>query len=160
MTDTDSLCYNIRNEDPFEYIKSNKSLFDLSDYPKEHELYDATNKKVMGKFKNESIEQITEFVGLRSKLYAYTVENDCKHHMKCKGVKKYVVEQKIKLETYKDILNNRDVFQVKQNGFISDHHEIFTQMQTKIALSCRDDKIYICDNNKDCYNFGHYKTTL
>ena len=160
MTDTDSLCYNIRNEDPFEYIKSNKSLFDLSDYPKEHELYDATNKKVMGKFKNESIEQITEFVGLRSKLYAYTVENDCKHHMKCKGVKKYVVEQKIKLETYKDILDNRDIFKVKQNGFISDKHEIFTQMQTKIALSCKDDKIYICDNNKDCYNFGHYKTTL
>jgi hypothetical protein len=75
-------------------------------------------------------------------------------------VKKYVVEQKIKLETYKDILDNRDIFKVKQNGFISDHHEIFTQMQTKIALSCKDDKTYICDNNIDCYNFGHYKTTL
>jgi len=40
----------------------------LSEYPKDNELYDPTNKKVIGKFIKESVNQVTEFVGLRSKL--------------------------------------------------------------------------------------------
>ena len=47
FTDTDSLAYHIRKENIFDIIKNNKSLFDLSDYPKDHELYDPTNKKVI-----------------------------------------------------------------------------------------------------------------
>jgi hypothetical protein len=34
FTDTDSLCYHIRNQDIFQIIKDNKDYFDLSDYPK------------------------------------------------------------------------------------------------------------------------------
>ena len=68
FTDTDSLCYHIKNKDPFEFMKNNKDLFDLSNYPIDHPLYDEMNKKVIGKFKNESIKQIIKFVGLRSKL--------------------------------------------------------------------------------------------
>ena len=49
FTDTDSLAYHIRKENIFDIIKNNKSLFDLSDYPKDHELYDPTNKKVIKK---------------------------------------------------------------------------------------------------------------
>ena len=45
FTDTDSLCYHIRKQDIFEIMKENKEYFDLSDYPKEHELYDETDKK-------------------------------------------------------------------------------------------------------------------
>ena len=88
FTDTDSLCYSIRKQDIFNIMKENKEYFDLSDYPKDHLLHDETNKKVIGKFKNESIKQITEFVGLRAKLYAYSVEDDEEKHLKCKGVKK------------------------------------------------------------------------
>ncbi len=87
FTDTDSLCYHIRKQDIFKIMKENKEYFDLSDYPKDHELYDETNKKVIGKLKNESIKQITEFVGLRAKLYAYSVEDGKEKHLKCKGVK-------------------------------------------------------------------------
>jgi len=68
FTDTDSLCYNIKKTDIFQIMKENKNYFDLSEYSKSHDLYDPTNKKVIGKFKNESIQQITEFVGLRAKL--------------------------------------------------------------------------------------------
>jgi len=153
FTDTDSLCYHIRNEDPFLYIQNNKDLFDLSDYPTDHFLYDPTNKKVMGKFKNESIKQITEFVGLRSKLYAFTTD-DNDEHVKCKGVKKCVSE-KIRLETYKEILFNRSHHDITQNGFVVKKHEVYTQTQKKVALSCNDDKIYICDDNIHTYNFGH-----
>ena len=158
FTDTDSLCYHFKNEDPFKIINENKNLFDLSEYPENNKLFDSTNKKVIGKFKNESIEQITEYVGLRSKLYAYTVDKEEYDHKRCKGVKKYVVDKKLTLELYKEILHNRKTHSVMQNGFISDLHEIYTQSQKKISLSATDDKVFICNNNINTYNHGHYKT--
>ncbi len=45
FTDTDSLCYHIKNKDPFELMKNKSELFDLSNYPKNHELYNSTNNK-------------------------------------------------------------------------------------------------------------------
>ena len=53
FTDTDSLCFHIKGFDVFELMKNNKSYFDLSNYDKNHELYDKTNNKVIGKFKND-----------------------------------------------------------------------------------------------------------
>ena len=84
FTDTDSLCYHIKKQDIFQIIKNNKDEFDLSNYAKDHELYDGKNSKVIGKMKNESPKQITEFVGMRSKLYNYTVDNDDDNHVRCK----------------------------------------------------------------------------
>ena len=42
----------------------------------QYPLYDETNKKVIAKFKNESIKQIIKFVGLRFKLYSYLTDNN------------------------------------------------------------------------------------
>ena len=155
FTDTDSLCYNIRNQDPFEYMNNNKNLFDLSEYPKEHFLHDTTNKKVIGKFKDESTEnQIIEFVGLKSKLYSFRCDNEIKTHNKCKGIKSYV-SKKLMTETYKKILFNRDKHEITQNGFVTENHEIYTISQEKIAISANDDKIYVCDDNIHTLNFGH-----
>ena len=78
-------------------MKNNKDYFDLSDYPKDHPLYCADNKKVIGKFKNETSEkQIIEFVGLRPKLYSFKTD-DLKEKKTCKGVKKSIVKMKLKL---------------------------------------------------------------
>jgi len=41
---------------------------------------------------------------------------------------------------------------------MNDKHEVFTQTQTKIALSATDDKAHICNDNIHTYNRGHYKT--
>jgi hypothetical protein len=196
FTDTDSLCYHIRKEDPFKIIGDNKEWFDLSDYPIEHELYDPTNKKVIGKFKNESIEQIKEFVGLRSKLYSFTVDNEYEdglnkhnekynkikldeqymnkeltklfneeknnyipkyHHNRCKGTKKSVVESSLNIDNYKETLNTNISKNMKQNVIRSHTHELYTETINKVALSSRDDKIFISDNLIDCFSFGHYK---
>jgi hypothetical protein len=159
FTDTDSLCYHIRNQDPFKIMKENKEYFDLSDYAKDHELFDNTNKKVIGKFKNESSDsQIIEFVGLRSKLYSYLTDEEKKNdHKKCKGCKKGVVDKVLSFEDYKNTLFNRTKETIKQNGFRSYKHRVFTEEVTKVALSCNDDKCYISDNNIDTFTFGHYK---
>jgi hypothetical protein len=157
FTDTDSLCYHVKNQDIFKIIKENKQFFDLSNYPKSHELYDGTNNKVIGKFKNESVKQIKEFVGLRSKLYSFIADGDDHKHNKCKGVKKYVVENELTINDYKHTMNSRESKKVSQNGIRSYNHQIFTETQNKTALSACDDKVYISDNNIDTFNFGHYK---
>ena len=51
--DRDSLLLEIETEDVYKGIKSNKNLYDTSDYPKEHPLYSDVNKKVLGKMKDE-----------------------------------------------------------------------------------------------------------
>jgi hypothetical protein len=161
FTDTDSLCYSIRNQNPYEIIKQNKNVFDLSAYPKDHELYDATNKKVIGKFKDEAIDgemrYITEFIGLKSKCYDYTTD-DGQDHKRCKGIKRYVIKQNLNFETYKDVLLNKTDFIIKQNLFRTRLHQIYTETVNKIALSHRDDKVFILNDGVNCLSLGHYKT--
>jgi hypothetical protein len=114
FTDTDSLCYHIKNQDIFEIMKNNKSEFDLSNYPKNHELYDSTNSKVIGKMKNESPSQITEFVGLRSKLYNYKVDNDDDNHVRAKGIKRSVAST-LSIDDYRKTLETRKNKSIIQN---------------------------------------------
>jgi hypothetical protein len=158
FTDTDSLCYHIRKHDIFQIMKENKHKFDLSDYPVGHELHDPTNSKVEGVFKNESIKQIKRFAGSRAKLYAYEVLGDSNKHLRCKGVKTSVANKELNIEKYIDVIFNRKKVSVVQNGIRSYKHELFTESVQKVALSGNDDKVYICDNNINTYNFGHYKT--
>ena len=156
FTDTDSLCYHIKKEDIYEKIQNNKKYFDLSNYPKEHFLYDETNKKVVNMFKNESIKEIKEFIGLRSKLYSYLTDDEIEHK-RCKGVKKSVVKKFIKHENYKNTLFKRDDFIVSQNGIRSYNHQLYSETTMKVALSAYDDKVYIENNNIDTLTHGHYK---
>ena len=88
FTDTDSLCYEIQTNDFYKDIAEDVSKrFDTSNYPKGHPIQSDANKKVLGMMKDEAAGKIiTEFVGLRSKLYAYEVDGNT--DKKCKGVKK------------------------------------------------------------------------
>ena len=76
FTDTDSLTYEIETEDVYRDFWNDKDKLDNSDYPENSPFYDNTNKKVIGKFKDEAAGiPITEFVGLRSKMYSYMKDN-------------------------------------------------------------------------------------
>ncbi len=158
MTDTDSLCYHIKRQDIFEIMNNNRSIFDLSNYEKGSFLYDNTNNKVMGKFKNESVKPITEFVGLRAKLYSFTAENDKKKHNKCKGVKSCVVKTDLTIDDYRNTLYNRVSKSIKQNNIRSYGHELFTERIEKIALSYNYDKVFISDDNVNTFNHGHFRS--
>lgn len=106
FTDTDSLCYVIETEDFYEDIRNDVPIwFDTSDYPEDHIAnLPIMNKKELGVMKDESRgKQMTEFVGLRPKLYASRVDNG-KDEKKCKGVKKPVVKEVTAFENYKDCL--------------------------------------------------------
>ena len=74
--DTDSLCYEIKTDDVYKYLFQDKELFDNSDYPKNSEFFFDENKKVIGKMKDEAAGMvIKEFIGLRSKMYSYEINN-------------------------------------------------------------------------------------
>ena len=71
FTDTDSLTYEIKSENVYEEFYKWKDLFDFSNYSKDSIFYDDTNKKVIGKMKDEDGGVgIDEFIGLKSKMYS------------------------------------------------------------------------------------------
>ena len=155
FTDTDSLAYEIRNQDIYKIMKDNKDEFDLSNF--KNDMYDESNKKVIGKFKDESAESpITEFVGHKSKVYSYLTDNDY-NSKKNKGIKKCVMDKFITHQDYKDCLFNKEDKYITQNTFRSYKHTIYTIKQKKKALCYTDDKVYICDDNIHTYSHGHYK---
>ena len=71
-TDADSFIIQVETDDIYKDMLENKNLYDFSDYPINHPNYDITNKKVLGKFKDELNNQmITEFIGLKPKMYSF-----------------------------------------------------------------------------------------
>ena len=88
FTDTDSLVYEIKTEDVYENFYQDKNLFDFSDYPLNSTFFDPVNKKVIGKMKDELKGKIiSEFAGLKSKMYSLT-DADNEEDTKAKGVNK------------------------------------------------------------------------
>ena len=150
FTDTDSLCYEFKTDDIYEDMKDDKQLYDFSDYPKEHSLYDISNKKVIGKFKDETSSKIiTEFVGLRAKMYAFKID-DNHESKKAKGIKRLVVKNELKFEDYKTSLFGRVKTDIQQqtnfNTIRSYQHELYSISLSKIGLCAFDDKRYLIDN--------------
>ena len=93
FTDTDSLTYEIETEDVYRDFWNDKDKFDNSDYPENSPFYDNTNKKVIGKFKDEAAGvPVCEFIGLRSKMYSYMKDND-KGGKTAKGIKKNIIKK-------------------------------------------------------------------
>ena len=111
FTDTDSLTYEIEAKDVYQDFWDDKHKFDNSDYPEHSPYYDKTNKKVIGKFKDEAAGiSICEFVGLRSKMYSYMKDNQ-KGGKTAKGIKKNVIKNNIMHDDYKETLfNNKQMY--------------------------------------------------
>ena len=71
FTDTDSLTYEIKSENVYKYFFRWKDLFDLSNYSKDSKFFDDTNKKVIGKMKDEyGGVIIDQLIGLKSKMHS------------------------------------------------------------------------------------------
>ena len=160
FTDTDSLMYEIETEDFYKDIAGDvKDKFDTSDYPENHPsgIPTGENKKVLGMMKDEAAGKIIkEFVGLRSKLYSFVMD-DGGETKKCKGIKKQVVERSIRHEHYKTCLTTGKELLRKQNILRSYEHEVYTEEVNKVALSALDDKRYILSDGMDTLAWGHYK---
>ena len=114
------------------------------------------NKKVVGKFKDEACgEIITEFVGLRPKMYSYTKENGG-GDKKAKGVKKDVIKKNITHSDYVRVLEDYN----DMNLIRSNKHQIGSYTMHKVSLSCHDNKRYILDDGINTRAHGHYMNRI
>ncbi|XP_070526248.1 uncharacterized protein [Cardiocondyla obscurior] len=126
-TDTDSLIYHIECEDVYEIMKRDINRFDTSDYACDN-VYGIpqVNKKVPGLMKDENNGAImTEFIGLRAKMYALRVDGK-KDTKKIKGVKSNVVAKKITFDDYTRCLKEEIEMTRQQTCIRSKLHEVYT----------------------------------
>lgn len=159
-TDTDSLLYEINCVDVYQELAQIQRLhphpiFDFSNYPKSHFLYDDRYKKVPGLFKDETAGVPPKaFVGLRSKMYSLQLPSseDLKH---AKGVKKVVIDKSLSFDDFKNCLFQTESLEHDFKTIRSVGHRVFTSHQSKKTLSSFEDKRWL----KDCVNslaYGHF----
>ncbi|XP_067126479.1 uncharacterized protein [Centruroides vittatus] len=153
-TDTDSLTLQIYTKDIYEDFKSFPDIFDFSNYPKTHKLYNEMNKNKLGYFKDETLSKpIIEFCSLKPKMYSYIFDKQNKKT--AKGIKKSVIKT-FNHDKYKEVLFNTELLRHQQYGIKSKNHVVTTYLQNKISLSPFYDKKFIQDNGIDVVSFGHY----
>ena len=157
FTDTDSLTYEIETPDAYADFFDNKDIFDNSDYNKKSPFYFDYNKKVIGKFKDEAAGiPVTEFVGLRSKMYSYTLDNK-QSKRTAKGIKKNIIKNNLSHDNYKKVLLSEEQIHHSMKTIRSMKHQLASYELNKISLSCFDDKRYIHENGITSFAYGHYK---
>ena len=157
FTDTDSLTYEIETKDAYKDFFKDKSKFDNSDYPENSPYFNKTNKKVIGKFKDEAAGvPVVEFIGLRSKMYSYIKDND-EGGKTAKGIKKNIITKNIKHEDYKEVLFNNKQMHHTMKTIRSNNHQLGSFELNKISLSCFDDKRFLHHNGITSYAYGHHK---
>jgi len=148
-TDTDSLLFQVETEDVYANMKTNAIQYDFSDYPIDHPNHSIENKKVVGKFKDECCSRpITEFVGLRPKMYSILEVNGA-NIRKAKGVQKTVVKKDLRHELYKQCPDEHKEMKHKQIVIRSRGHQMGVYEQNKTSLSPLDTKKWIAKAHRD-----------
>ena len=119
FTDTDSLTYEIKSKNVYEEFFKWKDLFDFSNYSKDSKFFNETNKKVIGKMKDEFGGVIVdEFVGLKSKMYSMK-KIDGKEYNTAKGM-----SIATEFKKFKDVLFNEKIIRHKMKRIQSKKHKL------------------------------------
>ena len=141
FTDTDNLTYEIKSENVYNELYKCKDLFDFSNYSKDSTFYDDTNKKVIGKMKDEyGGAIIDQFIGLKSKMYSIKKINGSESST-TKGV-----NIATEFNEFKDVLFNKKIIRHKMKRIQAKKHKIGTYEIDKISLPCFVDRRYVLDN--------------
>ena len=113
-----SLAYAVQTDDIYKDMATYAAdRYDFSEYPLDHPLYDASNRKALGFFKNElNSGLMQDIVGLRPKCYVFLctgkVDRNVVQHTRpvekktAKGVKRKVKDDHLHFKHYLDGLRN------------------------------------------------------
>jgi hypothetical protein len=158
-TDTDSFIIEVETEDFYKDILNDRQLFDTSNFPLTHFLYNKENEHKIGLMKFELIDVIiTQFVGLQCKLYAFECEDANSSVKKAKGVCKVVVNKTIKFNHYKICLFYNEVYYFNHIRICSKDHKIHTLISRKRSLNSFDDKRWVLNHpSHQTLALGHYQ---
>ncbi|MES9902420.1 MAG: hypothetical protein ABW168_07025 [Sedimenticola sp.] len=156
FTDTDSLAYEIETSDVYKDMLNYKHMLDLSNYPPDHFLFDESNKKVVGTFKDETAGvPIRSFVGLKSKMYAFTYGDTEKQVGK--GICKSTIQRDLRYNHYKECLRSSSVKRVDMTLIRSSNHRLGIYQINKLGLSPFDDKRFILSDGIHTLAYGHHR---
>ena len=113
--DTDSFGLSVNTKDTIKCFKNLEDIFKFRNLDKNHELFSNKNKKVIEKFKTETLKKISidELICLRSKMYAFKCGDDTKN--KLKGISNSQSKH-IKFEQCKNCLDG-DNYQKECNNY-------------------------------------------
>ena len=158
FTDTDSLAYAVKTDSIYEdMVEDAASKYDFSEYPFDHPIYDSSNRKALGYFKDElnSVPMEEFVVGLKPKCYAFLctgkVDRNIIQHTNpvekktAKGVKRKVKDEHLHFNHYLDALQNFQSFVCKQN---------------LIGLTAFDTKRWLCDDTIHTHLHDHHRTIM
>ena len=150
FTDTDSLCYEICEKNPYKKMYKYKEVFDLSNFPVSSKYYCSDNKKVLGKMKDEyGGKSILKFVGLKSKMYSILDESN-NEKITSKGHNGF-----IEFQEFYNTLFKKKILRHTVRRIGSKNHNIGTYETNKRFLSCFDDKRYVLKNGINTLAYGH-----
>ena len=155
------MVYNIQTNNFYDDMHNNPILLnrvDTADLPTNHPCHTLDRKKVPGFFSDELAGRtMTEFVALRAKSYAFTV--DGKDEIKAKGIREHVVKHHMTLKDHVKCLHEEPGFnRYRENvSFRSFNHNINTIRSKKLTYNNHDDKRYILDDRIHTLAHGHYR---
>jgi len=164
LTDTDSLLLYVEDECFYDSLREIVGELDFSNYSVAHELFDRhagaqnakrENRMCMGKWKDvHPKSQIVDCKTVCSKVYSFITDDDS-NVMRHKGVQTRALEKQLSHINYCDsLLLGRNVM-VTYSAIRNFNHEVYTIHGKKVALSCYDDKRYICENRIETFALGH-----
>ena len=137
------------------------SFFGLSGSHRE-DMKDNTNKKVLGKFKDEKTGLlIKEVLAVSPKVYSIIhqhYDEEGKYHenfntKKLKGVSKVVVDKKLHRKHFHSVLTTGQPIARDTTSLRSFNHNVHTYTQTKVALTSWYDMMVMLDSIK-CVPFS------
>ena len=126
-------------ENFIEFLKQNKDEFDFSELDNVHQLYNPTNKKVIGKMKFETnpVLLLDNFTALRSKSYSFSYNNVQKATQKSK---QKGIQNAPECEDYTRCLFMSETTSATNYSIRSNLHKLSVEKQNKLALNPFDDK--------------------
>ena len=147
-------------------------MLDIGDYPLEHPFfanltpeqhavamsYHKANVKRLGCFKDEIPSSfISEFVGIRSKVYSTKLANGLEKN-KCGGTTIRKDMKEFNFDLYRQVVfkEKMEVF-TNQRQFHSHRHEMFLKCVKKRAFNAFDDKRFILKDGVNTLAHGHYR---
>ena len=126
---------------------STNILFNFSNYPKDSKFFDETNKKVIGKMKDESDGKI--MMRLLNQMHSMK-GFDGKKSNTAKGVNITTV-----FNEFKATLFNKKILRHRMRRIQSKKHKFGTYEISKISLSCFDDKRFTLDDGIHTLAYFH-----
>lgn len=149
FSDTDSfgLCITSPPGVSGEVLHELRDIFDFSNFPPSSPYFSTQNAGKLGFFKDELQGRYTmeEFVGLRSKVYAFLLRDDTKNvqlQSKCKGVTKGY-KKTLNFQDFKKCIETYAKTEIKQFHIRATNHVVKTLKVSKTCFSSFDDKRYL-----------------